>query len=364
MGRARRDFVIVVGVVAIAAAAAIVGLIVLRGQGGQDCISLGVSSNYQYSGNLPNAAHDLPKLTRDDVTSVREDILWETVQPTRTTWDWQRYDRLFTVMSLLHVHVLPIIDYGTTWASAPRPASALPSTAAGQQAYARFAAAVVGRYGPGGTFWAANPRLPALTVESVELWNEPWFASRPSVDDYVSLLQLAGRAVHHVNARVLVAANVDDRPIGGFGSQSHTLWGAAVMDHVAELRGIVDRWAIHPYPRGDVPDPARNAVQQVLWLQRTLKAHDVSGAIWVTELGFRTTDTESRQTPTESFVDFVQAMRRLIGANPVTALWMFTPARPTPATRPGSFDYGFNLVNDRGQVSPAFRAVADARCGS
>ena len=41
-------------------------------------------------------------------------------------------------------------------------------------AYAAYVAAVVGRYGPHGTFWTAYPALAGYAIGTFELWNEPY----------------------------------------------------------------------------------------------------------------------------------------------------------------------------------------------
>ena len=327
------------------------------------CLPLGVSSNYQYSGTLPEAAHDLTKMRRVGITTVREDFLWSTVQPTGPEqWNWATYDRLVSETSRLGITVLPIIDYGTVWASAPRPSSAMPSSKAGQHAFARYAAAVIGRYGPRGTFWPTHSSLPRLAITAVELWNEPWFASSASVNDYVTLLRLAGQAVHRQFKRGLVVANVDDRPVGDAATASTVPWGAAVLAHAQALGGVVDRWAIHPYPRDNPRNPAADAIDQVDWLRRLLVRHRLAGSVWITEIGFSIAAPRTSQSASQSFHLFVSSMARSYGPNRVTAVWAFTAARPTPKTQLGSFDFGYNLITAAGETTPALQAAGAARC--
>ena len=42
-------------------------------------------------------------------------------------------------------------------------------------AYAAYVAAVVGRYGPHGSFWDQHPSLADYAIQTYELWNEPYY---------------------------------------------------------------------------------------------------------------------------------------------------------------------------------------------
>src|SRR4029079_7932635 len=67
--------------------------------------------------------------------------------------------------------------------------------------YAAFLRTLIGRYGPRGSFWSANPSLPRVPVRHWQIWNEPNiainFVGVPSwPTTYARLLRSAYRAVH------------------------------------------------------------------------------------------------------------------------------------------------------------------------
>ena len=79
-----------------------------------------------------------------------------------------------------------------------RPTMASPPR--GDAAYAAFLTALVGRYGPRGTFWAARPDLPFRPQRQWQIWNEPnidtyWSSPRPFAARYVRLLRASYRAL-------------------------------------------------------------------------------------------------------------------------------------------------------------------------
>ena len=83
---------------------------------------------------------------------IRQEFDWSQIEPTRGTFNWSRYDQFMLVSAQNGARVLPdLLDTpswdGPSW-------NAIPSDPSD---FAAFVSAVVGRYGPHGTFWAANP---------------------------------------------------------------------------------------------------------------------------------------------------------------------------------------------------------------
>lgn len=330
----------------------------------QTCLDVGISSNYQWNVSIAASATDVPTLKTFGIATIREDIFWNVVQPSGpNVWNWAQYDRLFTMASRQGVDVLPIIDYGTVWASAPGTAHDMPVTASGQAAYAVFAAAVVSRYGPNGTFWAANPDLTPRPFTAIELWNEPWSAGHPvAVGTYVSLLHLAGAAIKTVDPAMTTLANVDDRWTTMTDSSLH-YWGQAVLAYASRLTPVIGGWAIHPYSEGQWNGnaPAADAMRQMNWLQNLLVTNHIPGRIWVTEVGFSTTVPAPYSAAT-AYAKFLQSVGSMTGPNAPQHVIVFTAARPWAGTKLGSWDYGFNLLNAAGRPGPQLAAIAANRC--
>lgn len=332
---------------------------------------LGVSSNYQYASTRPNMSHDLGAAVGQGVRSIREDFLWQYVQPSAGVWEWARYDSLVADAARLGVEVLPIAGYGATWATGGD--RVMPSTDAARATYATYAAAIATRYGPGGTFWAANPNLTPRPIQAVELWNEPWYPNPTSVERYAALVRAAATAVHGAAPGVKVLASADDRyRVLLDGTVAH--WIRALFAAEPNLAAWVDGWSIHPYARDERSDSvtaAQDTVVQVQYLRQQLAARGFGGDVWVTELGFRAmpTDASPNNSPDTARADMDAAMAglaQLSGSlllNRVTRVYAFTMARPTAGSSLlTAWDYGYNLVTATGQPTPALDAFTTASC--
>ena len=59
--------------------------------------------------------------------------------------------------------------------------------------FGRFVAALIGRYGPEGSFWTANPILPKRPIEAWQIWNEPnlgeLWGGAPNAAEYSEMLK-------------------------------------------------------------------------------------------------------------------------------------------------------------------------------
>jgi hypothetical protein len=78
-------------------------------------------------------------------------------------------------------------------------------------AYARYAVALIDRYGPKGSFWADHPDVPRRPIRSWQVWREPnipaFWGGRPDPRAYGELLRTAAAAIRAAdpNAEVVTA---------------------------------------------------------------------------------------------------------------------------------------------------------------
>jgi hypothetical protein len=150
-------------------------------------------------------------------------------------------DQLFTLTASAHVRMTPQLGLPTT---------ETPSAAAADMA--QFITTFTQRYGPSGSFWAANPQLPYLPVEQFEIGNEPNMPLR-WVDDsnhlhwadpsaYAQVYAASRAALHAVDAGgVAVVGGLGDSASYGVDVQQDEQWLSA-LDPSA-----VDAVAYHPY---------------------------------------------------------------------------------------------------------------------
>jgi len=142
------------------------------------------------------------------------------------------------------IRVLPFV-YGTPpWLSSvpARPPLGLAASAA----WSRFLRVLVGRYGQGGSFWAARtgPRRP---IRSWQIWNEPNFLlfwkPHPAPAAYAKLLATSSRAIHSRDRGAkIVAAGL--APVGAGLTPWDFLYG---LYQVPGAKQNFDVVAIHPY---------------------------------------------------------------------------------------------------------------------
>jgi hypothetical protein len=224
----------------------------------------------------------LEALRQTGATVARSDAFWEASEQQPPVQGVHRYDWRFddTVAGSLAAHGLrwlPIIDYSARWAeSVPGEDHSAPSSPDG---YAAYAGAFAARYGPGGAFWRAHPRLTPEPVETFEIWNEPdspqFWKPAPSAARYAQLYTLARDAITAVDrsARVIV---------GGLTHPEVTL--PAMLAASPALSGHIDGVAIHPY--GATPAVVLGRVSTA---RATLRALGMASVpLYATEFGWTT----------------------------------------------------------------------------
>ncbi|MEA2480380.1 MAG: polysaccharide biosynthesis protein PslG [Thermoleophilaceae bacterium] len=208
-------------------------------------------------GALPQLGSETGVMRRAGVGALRATVYWTTAQPYKTfadvppdqrasyedvdgvPTDFKVTDEFAAQTARRGMSFLPVVYGAPRWAA--KQPGAFGSPPSDDAAYGRFAAALVKRYGPGGTFWAAHPELPAHPVRDWQIWNEPNL--RPFWDDdtwapgYVKLLRTARRAIRAADpkARVVLA-----------GLPNHS-WTALEQLYKAGVHGLFDVAALHPF---------------------------------------------------------------------------------------------------------------------
>lgn len=198
------------------------------------------------------------------ITTVRGALSWQQMEPDAPvggvhTYDWTASDH----------HVAEIARYGLSFAPAflYTPAWAAPGSAVtcngGQSAtkatsrpadYAAAAAALVARYGPNGTFWAAHPELPKVPIKVWQIWNEPnlvtFWCPRPDPAAYAELFTRAAAAIHDADpsARVITSGLVISSRSGSYMSTADFYAGMAAAR--PGLWWHADGIGFHVYPPG------------------------------------------------------------------------------------------------------------------
>jgi hypothetical protein len=250
----------------------------------------------------PDPSVDLAKqldvMIAGGVDSVRVAFDWAQTQPYKT-WsdvpaaqrsqfvdvggtptDFTSTDELVGQAASRGLTVLPVILDAPSWdgQSYTGGTVAIPRTPG---PYAAFAAVLVRRYGPRGTFWANDPYGAKLPIEMWQIWNEPnilAFWKPPYYARYVALLRAAHSAIKKADPRARVV-------LAGLPNYS---W--LELARIYKFRGasnLFDVVAVHPYtktPQGVITilSYVRQVMNQAGDRRKPIIADEIS---WPSSLG-------------------------------------------------------------------------------
>jgi len=231
------------------------------------------------------------------IEAIRVPIIWYLVQPTaEPEYDWSGVDRVVEVAVRHDLSVLPFV-YGTPSWLTSRPTRLPIDSARMRRAWVAFVKAVVGRYGPGGQFWAertperaAIDYLPQIAtprpIRNWQIWNEAnffYFAYPVSPARYARLLKLTHGAIKSVDpgAKVILSGLFGNPDEGGRqGMDSYKFLDA--LYRTPGIKADFDAVALHPYAF-HVED-LEGLVEKV---RATILAHRDPGAgLYITEMGW------------------------------------------------------------------------------
>jgi hypothetical protein len=224
-------------------------------------------------------------MARSGVESVRTLFDWASANPAPGVLSFAATDRVVRAAAAHGLTVLPIVLYTPAWASTnpPYPFLYAPRD---PRTYALFMAALVGRYGPSGSFWTENPALPRVPIRAWQVWNEPaadfFWKTRPFQKSYSRLLRAAYKAVHAADKGAKVV-------VGGLaGLNSSTPWGQIRALYRNGAGNSFDVVAVHPFSFDQSPDKSVTRVLAIVKLVRAeMRRHgDSRMPIWLTELSW------------------------------------------------------------------------------
>ncbi len=228
--------------------------------------------------SAPDSVQDamFRKMRTTGVETVRTSFRWDLAQPAEGgEFDHSMTDVLVARASQRRLRVLPIVIVAPRWARVSTDTFAPPRD---PSEYAAYLTALVGRYGPSGTFWSEHPELPRLPINAWQIWNEPHLSYQWTVGKdedwargYARLLRASYEAVKHADpqAQVVLAGLTNDSPqfLGDL--------------YQAGARGDFDVAAIHPFTR-----KPRNVLKLVRRFRRVMRNHDdAHRRLWATEVG-------------------------------------------------------------------------------
>jgi GH35 family endo-1,4-beta-xylanase len=301
-------------------------------------------------------------MRRSGVESERFEIAWDLVEPQPGQFDFGAPDRKVAAAARNGIDVLGLVVRSPSWAaSTPGQPFSPPRDPA---TYAAFLRTLIGRYGPRGTFWAANPSIPRHPVRHWQIWNEPNIAinlvgvkSWPRA--YATLLRAGYRAVHGADpgAKVVMAG------------MANFSWRDLSRAYKAGVKGSFDIAAVHPFSGR----PSKS--MKITRLNRDVmnRNGDARKPIWLTELtwssakgrktpltqNWETTESGQAQRLRQAYTLYVRARRSLRLGRIFWYTWATVDRNSI-----NSFDYsGLRTLLPDGQLADkpalaAFRAMA------
>jgi len=249
----------------------------------------------------PNA-EQFQRLRNGGVDSVRIPIPWSSIQPTGPAdANFANVDTLVSGAAAAGLNVLPFVYDAPPWAVTPArvpgstasaPKTLPVKTGAQRTAWANFLKLVVGRYGPGGAFWAANPGLPEDAIRTWQIWNEEnfkYFVVRPSPSDYGKLVNVSYTAIKSVDpAAKLILGGMFARPKEAEYKRkpAQAYFATDFLDQLyTSTPGIKKKFvgvALHPYTT-----KYQQLTPDIEEFRTVLKAnHDPGKKLWITEIGW------------------------------------------------------------------------------
>jgi hypothetical protein len=149
-------------------------------------------------------------------------------------------DQLVELAVTRGMTVLPTVLYAPDWDAVQNPGGiAYPATPG---PYANYLTALIGRYGPHGSFWSSHPSIRREPIRMWQVWNEeqlPYYWRQPFVSSYVALLRAAHRAIKHADpgARVVL------------GSVTNIAWNILRQLYRHGARGLFDVASVNAFTK-------------------------------------------------------------------------------------------------------------------
>ncbi|HYP47210.1 MAG TPA: beta-galactosidase [Thermoleophilaceae bacterium] len=204
------------------------------------------------------------------VESLRVTLDWGGLEPRRGRYSLAHLDRIAAAASPRGIALLVNVTATPRWIS-ERPRSKEYATYPPREParYAELMRRLVRRYGPRGSLWTENPRLPANPIRRWQIWNEPsasWhWNRRPWAPSYTRLLKGAYRAIHRVDpGATVVAGSLVASQRGG------PPWDSMKALYRAGAKRYFDVASVHPFTID--PKSVDATVRRTLEIVRRVRA--------------------------------------------------------------------------------------------
>lgn len=289
---------------------------------------------------------DFDRMAAAGATWFRIDFDWSEIERNKGTYHWHRTDRVIEAARSRGIQVVGLITESPAWARSAGTSSYSPPN--NPDEYARFAAAVVERYGPRG-------------VTTYELWNEPnlgmFWGPNPNPERYAALVKPAGNAMRAVRGDLTILsgglAPAADEPDGS--GISPTTFTRRMLQ--AGAGAVFDGYAIHPFSYPARPIDAStaewNPFHNLPAYRDLLASHGQGGKlIWLTEYGAPTGTSSRAVSEAEQSAQIQEALTIASGWSWTGPILLY--AHRDSRQAPSDFQSNFGLINHDGTPKRAW----------
>jgi hypothetical protein len=243
---------------------------------------IGVVADDYVAGDTEYKRDTAEQMAESGVRLVRQSFDWTLLEPGPGQFNPEGYDDFVRQLALHGIRALPVL------VNPPPHRSTAPAHGAQRgsypprnfEAFGEFAAKLVRRYGPKGSFWAGEPELPRLPIRAWQVWNEPslpvYWRPHPDASEYARLLRVTADAIKRVDPEAeIVSAGIPESRLGvPFSEYVNDLYDAGAGP-------AIDALAMHPYARD-----AQETLNAVAGARELIRRRGFDTPIWITEIGW------------------------------------------------------------------------------
>ena len=322
---------------------------------------VGMTSEDVLGGSPAYRAQTLATQRASGVRLLRQKFDWAVIERSPRRYDLGWYDGFVLAAASHGIRVLPVLFNAPSFYAGRRGNAFCPPRRTARMA--RFARALVRRYGPRGSLWRQNPGVRKLPIRSWQIWNEPnlrvYWCGHPRAPGYARMLRIVGKSIRRVHRRAEIVTA---------GLPASELTGTIPLPrYIRQLyRAGAKRWfttlAINSYARN-----RRDLGRLLGGTRRLMNGWGDSAKIWVTELGWGDRGPRHRfvvgsrgqaRRITSSFAYLRRHRGRLRLRGVVYYSWR--DARPYPPQYKDMWGLHTGLLRLDGSPKPAYRAFRRA----
>jgi len=251
---------------------------------------IGITSEDVLQGDANYRTSNLSAQRASGVKLIRQTFKWRDIEYTPGFYILDPYDAYVAKLAAHGIRVLPVLfDSPTFHNGTTKTRPAFPPKS--NSSMARFAQALVRRYGPRGTLWQQHPEIPKVPITAWQIWNEPnlpiYWRGRANARSYARMVKTVGGAIRKVDRRAeIVSAGLPPSTQRG----AVRLTRYITQLYRARMGRSISSLAINSY--------ARNSRELGRLLKSIRKLINRRGGrrdqIWITELGWATSGPRSR----------------------------------------------------------------------